>query len=87
MTGSSLWLIPASLLLLAYLPALRAVTKGDTNMRIVGLLFATGVTTTELFLLVGALGRLTFSDMMIAAALTSFAGSIFLIRMYARWMS
>ncbi|HJT52409.1 MAG TPA: monovalent cation/H+ antiporter complex subunit F [Candidatus Acidoferrales bacterium] len=80
------WLISALALIFALVPAAIVAFHGDPMDRMVGLEFASIITTLALMLLAHGFQRFPFYDIALAAALLSFGGGLVFIRFLERWL-
>lgn len=80
------WLISATVLLFTLIPAGIASFRGEAMDRLVGLEFASIITTLILMLLGHGFQRIPFYDIALAAALLSFGGGLVFVRFLERWL-
>jgi multicomponent Na+:H+ antiporter subunit F len=80
------WLISASVLIFSLVPAAVVAFRGDPMDRIVGLEFASVITTLTLMLLAHGFQRIPFYDIALAACLLSFGSGLVFIRFFERWL-
>jgi multicomponent Na+:H+ antiporter subunit F len=80
------WLISATVLLFALVPAGIITFRGDSMDRLVGLEMASIITTLTLMLLAHGFQRMPFYDIALAAALLSFGGGLVFVRFLERWL-
>lgn len=82
----NVWLISALALIFALVPAAIVAFRGDPMDRMVGLEFASVVTTLTLMLLAHGFQRIPFYDIALAACLLSFGSGLVFIRFFERWL-
>lgn len=80
------WLISALGLIFSLVPAAIVAFRGSPMDRIVGLEFASIITSLALMLLAHGFQRIPFYDIALAAALLSFGGGLVFIRFLERWL-
>lgn len=80
------WLISATVLLFALVPAGIITFRGDSMDRLVGLEMASMITTLTLMLLAHGFQRIPFYDIALAAALLSFGAGFVFVRFLERWL-
>ncbi|HWG48685.1 MAG TPA: monovalent cation/H+ antiporter complex subunit F [Candidatus Acidoferrales bacterium] len=80
------WLISATVLLFALIPAGIITFRGSSMDRLVGLEMASIITTLTLMLLAHGFQRIPFYDIALAAALLSFGGGLVFVRFLERWL-
>lgn len=80
------WLISATILLLAIVPAGILSFKGDAMDRVVGVEMMGILTTLILTLLAQGFQRPSFYDLALAASLLSFGGALVFVRFLERWL-
>lgn len=80
------WLISATVLLFALVPAGIITFRGSSMDRLVGLEMASILTTLTLMLLAQGFQRIPFYDIALAAALLSFGGGLVFVRFLERWL-
>jgi len=82
----NVWLISALALIFALVPAAIVAFRGDPMDRMVGLEFASVITTLTLMLLAHGFQRIPFYDIALAACLLSFGSGLVFIRFFERWL-
>jgi multicomponent Na+:H+ antiporter subunit F len=80
------WLLAALALIFSLIPAAIVAFRGDPMDRVVGLEFASIITTLALMLLAHGFQRIPFYDIALAAGLLSFGGGLVFIRFLERWL-
>lgn len=80
------WLVSATVLLFTLVPAGIVVFRGEAMDRLVGLEFASTVTTLILMLLAHGFQRLPFYDIALATALLTFGAGMVFVRFLERWL-
>jgi multisubunit Na+/H+ antiporter MnhF subunit len=80
------WLLAALALILSLIPAAIVGFRGDPMDRLIGLEFASIITTLTLMLLAHGFQRIPFYDIALAAGLLSFGGGLVFIRFLERWL-
>lgn len=80
------WLISATVLLFTLVPAGIVSFRGEAMDRVVGLQFASTVTTLILMLLAHGFQRFPFYDIALATALLTFGAGMVFVRFLERWL-
>lgn len=80
------WLISATVMLFALVPAGILTFKGSSMDRLIGLQLSSIMATLILMLLAQGFQRVPFYDIALAAALLSFAGGLVFVRFLERWL-
>lgn len=80
------WLLAATVLLFALLPAGVVIFRGDPMDRLVGLETAGMLVTMILMLLAMGFERMPFIDIALASALLAFGGGLVFVRFLERWL-
>lgn len=82
----NVWLVAATVMLLALVPCGAVCLRGDPVRRLVGLELAALVTTLTLVLLAKGFDRDVYYDVALAFALLSFGGGLVFARLLERWL-
>jgi multisubunit Na+/H+ antiporter MnhF subunit len=82
----NVWLWAALSLLVTFVPCLIVCFRGDLSDRLVGLEFASVMTTVELVLLAQGFAHPSFYDLPLTLVLLSFGGGMVFARFVQRWL-
>ncbi len=82
----NVWLMAATVLLLAFIPLLFICFRRESAQRLVGLEFASCLVVIELILICEGYGRPSFFDLPLTLTFLSFGGGMVFTRFIQRWL-